>query len=144
MIAVTVDTDSPVPPFEQLRTQLADAILGGTVGPGTRLPTVRQLAHDLGLAPNTVAKAYRCLGDDGLVQPDGRRGTKVADGRQLPERERHERLTAAACRYLAEARSLGLTVTDAQRGLTAVSHSAAMSTRFLPGTAIRGHGPEEL
>ena len=113
MITVTVDPESPIPPFEQLRAQLADAIRAGAMAAGTRLPTVRQLASDLGIAPNTVAKAYRSLDDDGLVEADGRRGTRVATGLRLSPDDRQRLLTAAAERYLAEARRLGASLAEA-------------------------------
>jgi GntR family transcriptional regulator len=124
MITVTVETDSPVRPFSQLRAQLADAIRSGALEPGTRLPTVRQLARDLGIAPNTVAKAYRSLDDEGLIQADGRRGTRVVDGPQLSEQERSALLATAAQRYLTEVRRLGLTLTDAQQQLIQLGRPA--------------------
>ena len=125
MITVEVDAGSPVPPSEQLRAQLADAIRSGALAAGDRLPTVRQLAGDLHLAPNTVAKAYRSLDADGLVHTDGRRGTRVAATPPLPPAERRRLLTAAAHRYLAEARRLGLTPADAHHHLATVIHTAS-------------------
>jgi DNA-binding transcriptional regulator YhcF (GntR family) len=71
------DPRSPVPPYEQVRGQLARQILAGTLAPGTRLPTVRRLAGDLGLAANTVARAYRELEQAGLVATRRRNGTVV-------------------------------------------------------------------
>ena len=56
---IDIDAGSPVPPYEQLRSQLAKQIGDRTLAVGTRLPTVRRLAADLGLAVNTVARAYR-------------------------------------------------------------------------------------
>jgi len=58
---VTVDVLDPTPPYEQLRRQLADLIGSGVLTPGDRLPPVRQLAADLGLAAGTVARTYREL-----------------------------------------------------------------------------------
>lgn len=107
MITATVDDTSPVPPFEQLRSQLADAIRSGLLPPGTRLPTVRQLAGDLGIAPNTVAKTYKALEDESLVRGQGRRGTLVADAAELPDGHRLDLLASAASRYLNEAKRLG-------------------------------------
>ena len=78
MPLVTLDTDSPVPPFEQVRTQLAAGIESGQLQPSVRLPTVRKVATDLGLAVNTVAKAYRQLELAGLIATRGRHGTFVA------------------------------------------------------------------
>lgn len=109
MITATVDDTSPVPAFEQLRTQLADAVRAGLLAPGTRLPTVRQLAGDLGIAPNTVARAYKALEEEHLVRAHGRRGTVVADVEALPDERRLALLADAASRYLAEAKRLGVT-----------------------------------
>jgi DNA-binding transcriptional regulator YhcF (GntR family) len=74
---ITVDTTSPTPPFEQVRAQLAAQITDHVLVVGTRLPTVRHLADDLGLAVNTVARAYRELESAGLVETRGRGGTVV-------------------------------------------------------------------
>jgi DNA-binding transcriptional regulator YhcF (GntR family) len=108
---ITVDTTSPVPPFEQVRAQLAGQIADGVLVAGTRLPTVRKLADDLGLAVNTVARSYRELEAAGLVDTRGRGGTVVtARGDQA-----RERLLAAAQRYAALARDIGLDAEEALR-----------------------------
>ena len=73
-----LDSGSEVAPSEQLRAQLARRAASGELTAGTRLPTVRALATELGLAPNTVAKAYRQLETDGVVTTEGRRGTFIA------------------------------------------------------------------
>lgn len=73
-----VDPASPEPPFEQVRAQLAALIATGGLGEGERLPTVRALAADLGLAVNTVARAYKELEAEGLVTTRSRAGTVVA------------------------------------------------------------------
>jgi len=67
-----------MPPFEQVRDGLAAAVRNGELTPGDRLPTVRNLAADLGLASNTVARAYRELEAAGVVETRGRNGTFVA------------------------------------------------------------------
>ena len=82
---VTVEQDSPVAPFEQIRSQLAGLIDSGALAEGERLPTVRSLAADLGVAVNTVARAYRELESDGLVVTASRAGTVVAPGAQRDE-----------------------------------------------------------
>lgn len=69
--------DAEVPPFEQARSQIASRIATGALPSGTRLPTVRALAGDLGLAVNTVARVYKELEADGLIVTEGRRGTFV-------------------------------------------------------------------
>ncbi|GAA2713197.1 GntR family transcriptional regulator [Actinoplanes palleronii] len=76
---IRVDPGSAVPPFEQVRQQIADLIrLGGLVA-GEKLPPVRQLAGDLGLANGTVARAYQELEAAGLVVTRRAAGTRVAD-----------------------------------------------------------------
>ena len=77
-MAFAVDASSPVPPFEQLRAGIAGQVAGGELPAGAKLPTVRQLAADLGLAANTVARAYRELEADGVIATQGRRGTFVS------------------------------------------------------------------
>lgn len=74
---VEVDPDDPTPVYEQLRGQVARMVVAGTLAPGTRLPAIRQLATDLGLAKGTVARAYELLLRDGYVEAGGRRGTLV-------------------------------------------------------------------
>ncbi|MYT26554.1 GntR family transcriptional regulator, partial [Streptomyces sp. SID7760] len=65
-------------PYEQLRAQIARAARSGELPAGYKLPTVRGLAEELGLAANTVAKAYRALEGDGVIETRGRNGTFVA------------------------------------------------------------------
>jgi DNA-binding transcriptional regulator YhcF (GntR family) len=105
----SVDPADSRPPYEQLRMQIAARISSGDLPPGSRLPTVRALAADLGLAVNTVAKTYRALEADGAVVTEGRRGTFV------PARPvaRGEEAGAAAAAYVAVARRLGLGLTEA-------------------------------
>ena len=95
MHLVLLDPASAVPPFEQVRSQLAAAIQSGELPPASQLPTVRRLAGDLGLAVNTVARAYRELELAGLVEGRGRHGTFVA-GKPSAER----RLATRAARVL--------------------------------------------
>ena len=75
----TIDPESGVSASEQLQVQIVAGIQDGTLATGSTLPTVRSLAADLGLAPNTVAKVYRALEQEGWVVTAGRRGTSVAD-----------------------------------------------------------------
>ncbi|MEU8422431.1 GntR family transcriptional regulator [Micromonospora sp. NPDC048835] len=101
---ISVDPDSPVPPYEQVRVQLAELIGDGRLPVGSRLPTVRQLAGDLRLAANTVARAYRELESAGLLETRGRNGSFVAPGRD----DAVDRLQRAAAGYAAEAARLGV------------------------------------
>lgn len=98
-----VDAAAGVPLFDQLRSQVITAVRDGRLQPGTRLPTVRELAADLGLAVNTVARAYRELESAGVVETRGRQGTFVA--RTDPT---DAAMADAARRYAGTVRSLGL------------------------------------
>ncbi|HEY2043146.1 MAG TPA: GntR family transcriptional regulator [Jatrophihabitans sp.] len=75
---IVVDPKSPVPPYEQVRSHYAALIARGELVAGAKLPTVRQLAADLGLAVNTAARAYRELEASGLIETRGRAGTVVS------------------------------------------------------------------
>jgi DNA-binding transcriptional regulator YhcF (GntR family) len=110
MDIVRVDTASAEPPYEQVRRQLAEGAATGRFTAGHKLPTVRQLAADLGLATNTVAKAYRALEADGVIETRGRNGTFIAS-RKLGDAE----ATAAAETYALVARRQGLSIDEAIR-----------------------------
>ncbi|MCL6424469.1 GntR family transcriptional regulator [Brachybacterium sp. JHP9] len=75
---VRIDRTSLDSPAQQIHTSIARAIQDGRLAPGTRLPTVRALAAEAGVAVNTVAKAFRRLGEAQLVITRGRAGTVVA------------------------------------------------------------------
>jgi DNA-binding transcriptional MocR family regulator len=66
-VLIRIDPDAATPPYEQIRVQVADQARSGTLPAGTRLPTVRRLADDLGVAPGTVARAYRELETDRVI-----------------------------------------------------------------------------
>jgi DNA-binding transcriptional regulator YhcF (GntR family) len=110
---IAVDPTSGVPPYEQLRSGIARQAAGGSLPAGTRLPPVRTLAADLGLAANTVARAYKELEADGVVETLGRRGTFVLGRRSPDARGSREEARAAAAAYVAVARRLGLTREEA-------------------------------
>lgn len=105
------ERDSDVAPFEQLRSQIAGRVASGDLPAGTRLPTVRGLAGELGLAVNTVARVYRELEADGVVITEGRRGTFVASTVDAGSGAAQ----AAATEYVATTRRLGLTLAEATR-----------------------------
>lgn len=106
---ISIDADSPVPPYEQVRTGLAQQMADRTLPVGARLPTVRALAADLGIAVNTVARAYRELEAAGLVETRGRAGTFVsAAGNQ-----RLALAQDAAAQYAETARALGISRAEA-------------------------------
>ena len=113
-LCLRVDHESPVPLFEQLRIAVIDAVRDGRMPAGTRLPTVREWAIELGLAANTVARAYRELESAGIVETRRRWGTFVA--RSDPA---DAAMAAAAHTYAEMARGLGLGKPEAMRYLDA-------------------------
>jgi DNA-binding transcriptional regulator YhcF (GntR family) len=100
---VRVDPQASKPLFDQLRSQVIDGIRAGRLPPGTRLPTVRELAGQLGMAVNTVARAYRELETAGILETRGRFGTFVA--RKDPS---DAAMATAANTYAAAAKALGI------------------------------------
>ncbi|MGW0041553.1 GntR family transcriptional regulator [Rhodococcus sp. NPDC003348] len=101
---IDIDPTAATAPFEQLRLQILEQVRDGRLIAGTKLPTVRALAEQLGLAANTVAKAYRELESMGAIETRGRLGSFVASmgdaSTGLAER--------AATEYVATVRGLGL------------------------------------
>lgn len=103
-LKISVDFDDPTAPYEQLRSQVSEQARSGVLPVGHKLPTVRGLAADLGLAANTVAKAYRALEADGVIETRGRNGTFVAAVGDAAEKE----AAGAAGAYAERVRRLGL------------------------------------
>jgi DNA-binding transcriptional regulator YhcF (GntR family) len=118
-VNITVDTSSPVPPFEQIRAGIAELIALGVLAPEAPLPSVRQLATDLGLAPGTVQHAYTELRRTGLVCTRSRQRVVVAasSDRTASADLRHSEVTTAARRYVEHCRSLGADDSEIRRGL---------------------------
>jgi DNA-binding transcriptional regulator YhcF (GntR family) len=119
-VIIEVDTTSPTPPYEQIRSQIARMISSGVLAAGSQLPPIRQLAGDLGLAANTVARAYRELEGEGLVASRVRHGTIVTGSRtRLPRAEVRRRLADGARAYAALARQLGVNPAEAESAVRA-------------------------
>jgi DNA-binding transcriptional regulator YhcF (GntR family) len=131
-LILSVDSDSPVPPYEQIRSQIASMIATGALPGGTRLPPIRQLADDLGLAGGTVARAYRELESEGVIVTRGRHGTFVnGEGVRRPTRESDRLLAEAAHAFAVRASQLGgdekgavAAVERALRELEEIRHTA--------------------
>jgi DNA-binding transcriptional regulator YhcF (GntR family) len=119
-VLVEVDTTSPVPAYEQIRSQVETMVGSGLMPPGTPLPPIRQLAADLGLAVNTVARAYRELERDGVVVSRVRHGTVIAKHatRRVPKEDVSQRLSDAAAAYALTVKQLGVSVNDAVAAVT--------------------------
>ncbi|MFF8954652.1 GntR family transcriptional regulator [Streptomyces sp. NPDC014894] len=108
-LKIAIDAASADAPFEQLRAQISGQARSGALPVGYRLPTVRGLAEELGLAANTVAKAYRALEADGVIETRGRNGTFVAAAADAAARE----LAQAARTFAERAHRLGVTREEA-------------------------------
>jgi DNA-binding transcriptional regulator YhcF (GntR family) len=109
---IRIDAASAVPPYEQLRAGIAARVADGELPAGTRMPTVRRLAEELGLAANTVARAYRELEADGVLTTQGRRGTFVSSSVVSATPQAADEL---ATTYVDGVRRLGLTLAEATR-----------------------------
>ncbi len=107
--ALFVDPMAPDHPYEQIKSQIEAHRESGAFPAGHRLPTVRQLAAEVGVAPNTVARAYRELEASGIIETRGRHGSFVTGTRESARKQ----AAAAAREYLARVRSLSLTNADA-------------------------------
>lgn len=109
---LSIDIEAAVPPFEQIRSQIAAMAAIGVLPPGTRLPPIRQLAADLGLAAGTVSRAYRELEAAGVLTTNGRHGSHIAQPPVLSQNERASRLRQAAAGYVLLAAQLGVSRED--------------------------------
>ena len=107
---ISIDENSPEPVFSQLITQVREAVRSGELRPGTPLPAIRQLASDLQINPNTVAKAYRLLERDAVIETRGRRGSFVhRDGKKHSKLDLGVQATSLLTEAIASLRETGLT-----------------------------------
>ncbi len=119
-VAVWIDIDSRsgVPIYVQLVAQVRHAVEVGGLGPGEKLPTVRGLAEELAIAPNTIVKAYNELQREGLVESRPGVGTVIAEGVAEVAREGKRRAIFERLRLLVrDAAALGITEDDLWEGL---------------------------
>jgi GntR family transcriptional regulator len=116
---ITLDLKSGVPIYRQIIDQVKSAIATGTLGPGDRLPTVRQLSVDLSVNPNTVGRAYNELELTGLVETHMGSGTYIGNRKvKLDEVERRRMLDQICQEFLSRASSHGFTLDDLVDSLT--------------------------
>lgn len=101
---IVVETGSGVPPWRQVRDQILSLVERGQLAIGAHLPAIRQLATDLGVAPGTVARAYKELESEGILQTARRHGTVVAAAPSGPA----DPLRVAAETFAETARALGV------------------------------------
>lgn len=115
---IQIDSKSGVPYYRQIIEQVKFAIARGDLGPGDRLPTVRQLAVDLSINPNTVIRAYRELEIEGVLETQQGSGTFVGQERpHVDELERRRMLDQIVTELLARASGYGLTLNEVLEGL---------------------------
>jgi DNA-binding transcriptional regulator YhcF (GntR family) len=142
-LRIAVDADSGVAPWRQIYDQIERMIAGGTLPPGARLPPIRQLARDLGLASGTVARVYRELEAVDLVTTGRARGTTVTE--PAVRKSQATLLHTEAARFAAYAHDLGVdaeTAAEAVRAAyTRVTESRASPTTDQEGAAITRPAP---
>jgi DNA-binding transcriptional regulator YhcF (GntR family) len=130
-LILRIEPDSHVPPYEQIRSQIATMAASGVLREGARLPAIRQLASDLGLAGGTVARAYRELEQGGIISTRGRHGTFVE--KMSPTAKVGRELDDAARSFMTRALQLGVdsgqAVESVRRAFEQIPASAGSSER---------------
>lgn len=114
-----VDPDTPLPVYEQVREQIVRMVAAGTLEPGHRLPTIRQLAADLGLAKGTIAKAYELLESDAVIATRGRKGSFVLEAKERSTADRASGLSHPIDTLVVTAKQLGATIDEVHGALDA-------------------------
>ncbi len=114
---LSVDPTRALPVYEQVREQIHRMVVSGTLKAGVQMPTIRQLASDLGLAKGTIERAYELLEADTVIESKGRKGTFVAESPRATKREQTAGLDLAAESLVIIARQLGA---DEQSAVEAV------------------------
>ena len=107
---IIIDIEESSPLFAQLMAQIKQAVLTDTIGPGDPLPSIRQLANDLDINSKTVAKAYRLLERDSVIQTKGYRGTFIhPDAKENCDVDLSEWVNATLGKTIGELRNAGAT-----------------------------------
>jgi len=115
---IRIDTRSSEPIFEQIAFQVKRAVAGGTVPAGTKLPSVRELARELAVNPNTVVRAYDSLERDGVIYRRKGSGCFTSDrGSDLDERRRLEELERLVRHTATEGYHLGFSAREIRQAL---------------------------
>ncbi len=114
----SIDPKSGVPFYRQIIERVKNGIARGLLGPGDQLPTVRRLAADLSVNPNTVIRAYREMEIEGVLDTQQGSGTFVSTHRpEIDELERQRMLDQILTELLARASNYGLTLDEVLEGL---------------------------
>jgi len=115
---LAVDPSIPLPVYEQIREQIVRMVTSGTLHAGHRLPTIRQLAIDLGIAKGTVARAYDLLESESVIETRGRQGSFVVNSPQATPADRAAVLARAAETLAVIAKQSGADIDETQTALT--------------------------
>src|SRR5215469_9022613 len=125
-----LDLESGVPVYRQIIDQVIGGIAAGTLAAGDQLPTVRQLAVDLSINPNTVIRAYRELEIRGVLETQQGTGTFISHQKvQKDDAERQRRLHQIAGEFIARAGSAGFTVEELLEQLQSINGDAGRKRR---------------
>ena len=118
---ISIDINDPLPVFAQLISQIRAGVQRGELKPGAALPPIRQLAADLQINPNTVAKAYSLLERDGVIDARGRRGCFVhQDGKKQSKVDLASKAKSVLSHSITGLRALGLTDSEIRIAFTQV------------------------
>jgi len=115
MPTLSIDRHLEVAVYEQIADQVRRLVASGVLGPGSALPSVRQLAGDLGVNLNTVARAYRLLEEEGFLVIHDRAGVEVAAPAKRLDRATRTRLLDQLRATLARLRQAGMTAGELSR-----------------------------
>lgn len=119
-MTLRIDPAAPEPLFEQIGQRVKESVAAGLMAPGDRLPSVRELARELAINPNTVARAYEALERDGVIVRRQGSGCFVTEQTSpLRDDERKKRLAEQARRLVTEAFHLGFDAADIESAVSA-------------------------
>jgi len=125
-----INATDPAPIWRQIEEGVRRLIALGALQPGAAVPSVRDLAKDLRVNPNTVARAYQRLAEGGVLSVKRGEGTYVADEPSVPRKaERNEALRDAATRYVSTAIAVGASLDDALDEVNAAFERVAREHR---------------
>lgn len=116
MLRIKLAEGDPQPLYKQIALVIRDKIARGDLQPGDALPTVRDLARQLSINPNTVVRAYNILSGDGVIEAHSRQGTRVtgAASRELMQASRQAELRLMASRFIGESLARGFTPAEVE------------------------------
>ena len=124
---IVIDIEGSTPLFTQLMEQIKQAVLSEQIAPGSPLPSIRQLANDLDLNNKTVAKAYRLLERDSVIQTKGYRGTFVhPEAKANCSYDLNEWVLTKLSKLIAEFKTSGVTDSEIRIGFTRVMNNKTL------------------